>query len=144
MSQEKNKKHTLFEDLQVGSNNFMGVGKGPGQSSMQLKPNKITLMDLIKQAQDWENEMGKAPNRLPYPLQDGLGEQLGELYVKSVEIKNKVAESGKFSIIKDNEKAYEAVQRIHKKLSAVGAAIQDIVDDIDDLGIGTSAPEFHA
>ena len=30
MSQEKNKKETLFEDLQVGSNNFMGVGKGPG------------------------------------------------------------------------------------------------------------------
>ena len=144
MSQEKNKKDTLFEDLQVGSNNFMGVGKGPGQSSMQLKPQKITLMDLIKQAQDWESEMGKAPNRLPYPLQDGLGEQLGDLYVKSVEIKNKVAESAKFSIIKDNERANEAVQRIHKKLSAVGAAIQDIVEDIDNLGVGTASSEFHA
>jgi hypothetical protein len=144
MSQEKNKKETLFEDLQAGSNNFMGVGKGPGQSAMQLKPAKITLMDLISQAKDWENQMGKAPNRLPYPLQDGLGDQLGDLYVKSIDIKNKVAESGKFSIIKDNEKAYKAVQRIHKKLSAIGAAIQDVVDDIDNLGVGTSTNEFHA
>ena len=144
MSQEKNKKETLFEDLQVGSNNFMGVGKGPGQSSMELKPKKITLMDLIKQAQDWENEMGKAPNRLPYPLQDGLGEQLGDLYVKNEEIKSKVAQSAKFSIIKDNEKAYESVQRIYKKLSTISAAIKDVVDDIDNLGIGTSTTEFHA
>jgi hypothetical protein len=144
MSQEKNKKHTLFEDLQVGSNNFMGVGKGPGQSSMSLKPGKITLMDLIKQAQDWENEMGKAPNRLPFPLQDGLSDQLGELYVDTAQIKSKVAQSAKFSIIKDNEKAYEAVKRVHKKLSTIEAAIKDVVADLDDLGVGTSTGEFHA
>lgn len=144
MSQEKNKKETLFEDLNAGSNNYMGTGKGAGQSSMALKPKKITLMDLIKQAQDWENEMGKAPNRLPYPLQDGLGEQLGDLYVKNEEIKSKVAESTKFSIIKDNEQAYKSVQRIHKKLSTIGAAIKDVVEDIDNIGVGTGASEFHA
>ena len=57
MDSEKKKKDTLFEDLQVGSNNFLGVGKGPGQSAMTLKPGKVTLLDLLKQAQDWENEM---------------------------------------------------------------------------------------
>lgn len=143
MSQEKSKKGILFEDLQVGSNNFMGMGKGPGQSTMQLKPGKITLMDLIKQAKDWDSEMGKAPNRLPFPLQDGLSDQLGELYVKTEEIKNKVAESGKYSIIKDNEKANEAVKRVHKKLAILGSAIKDIVNDLDDLSVGTSSSEFH-
>jgi hypothetical protein len=144
MSQEKNKKQTLFEDLQIGSNNFMGVGKGPGQSAMSLKPAKITLMDLIKQANDWENEMGKAPNRLPFPLQDGLSDRLGDLFVKTEEIKSEVAESTKYSIIKDNEKAYESIKRIHKKLSTIGAAIQDVVNDIDNIGVGSSASEFHA
>ena len=144
MSQEKNKKETLFEDLNAGSNNYMGTGKGAGQSSMALKPKKITLMDLIKQAQDWENEMGKAPNRLPYPLQDGLGEQLGDLYVKNEEIKSKVAESTKFSIIKDNKQASKAVMKIIKKLSAIEQAIKSIAIDIDDIGVGTSTGEFHA
>lgn len=144
MSQEKNKKQTLFEDLQIGSNNFMGVGKGPGQSAMSLKPAKVTLMDLIKQANDWESEMGKAPNRLPFPLQDGLSDRLGDLFVKTQEIKSEVAESTKYSIIKDNKKAYEAIKRIHKKLTTIGAAIQDVVEDIDNIGVGSSSPEYHA
>ena len=144
MSQEKNENKIVFEDLQIGSNNYLGVGKGPGQSSMSLKPNKITLLDLIKQANDWENEMGKAPNRLPYPLQDGLSEQIGDLYVRTVEIKQKVAESSKYSIIKDNEQAYKSVGNIHRKLAAIGEAIKEVVQDLDGLGVGSATKEFHA
>lgn len=144
MSEEKNKKTVLFEDLTVGSNNFMGVGKGPGQSSMTLKPNKITLLDLLKQANDWENELGKAPNRLPFPLQDGLAEQIGDLYVRTAEIKQKVADSSKYSIIKDNETAYESVKKVHNKLSKICDAIKDVVSDLDGLSVGTATNEFHA
>ena len=72
-----------------------------------------------------------------------MSDQLGELYVKTEEIKNKVAESGKYSIIKDNEKANEAVKRVHKKLAILGSAIKDIVNDLDDLSVGTSSSEFH-
>jgi hypothetical protein len=144
MSQEKKKKNVLFEDFQVGSSNFLGVGGGPGQSAMSLKPGKVTLLDLLKQAQDWENEMGKAPNRLPFPLQDGLTDQLGQLYVDVLEVKNKVAQSEKNSIIKDNERASKAVKKIQKKLSVIAAAIKDIATDIDDISVGTSAPEYHA
>ena len=39
MSQEKNENKIVFEDLQIGSNKYLGVGKGPGQSAMSLKPN---------------------------------------------------------------------------------------------------------
>ena len=144
MNQENDKKHTLFEDLQMGSNNYLGVGGGAGQSAMSLKPGKVTLLDLVKQAQDWENEMGKAPNRLPYPLQDGLSDQLGQLYVDAAQVKSKVAQSTKFSIIKDNTKAMKAVKNIHKKMSVICAAIKDVASDIDDLGVGTSVPEDHA
>ena len=144
MSQEKNENKIVFEDLQIGSNNYLGVGKGPGQSSMSLKPNKITLLDLIKQANDWENEMGKAPNRLPYPLQDGLSEQIGDLYVRTVEIKQKVAESSKYSIIKDKEQAYKSGCNIHRKLAAIGEAIKEVVQDLDGLGVGSATKEFHA
>ena len=144
MSREKKKKNVLFEDFQVGSNNFLGVGGGPGQSAMSLKPGKVTLLDLLKQAQDWENEMGKAPNRLPFPLQDGLTDQLGQLYVDVLEVKNKVAQSAKNSIIKDNERAAKSVKKIHKKLNVIAAAIKDIATDIDGISVGTSAPEEHA
>lgn len=144
MDSEKKKNGILFEDLQMGSNNFMGVGKGPGQSAMVHKPGKVTLLDLLKQAGDWENEMSKAPNRLPYPLQDGLSDQLGELYISTEEIKNKVAQSAKNSIIKDNKTAMKAVKKIHKKLTVMCAAIKDVVKDLDQLGVGTSVPEDHA
>lgn len=144
MSEEKNENKLFFEDLSMGSNNYLGVGGGAGQAAMSLKPGKVTLMDLIKQAQDWENEMGKAPNRLPYPLQDGLSDQLGKLYVDAMEVKNKVAQSAKHSIIKDNERAFKAVKKIHKKLAVIGQAIKDIAEDIDDLSVGTAAAEEHA
>ena len=144
MEQENSKKTALFEDLQMGSNNFMGTGKGPGQSAMSLKPGKVTLLDLVKQAKEWEEEMGKAPNRLPYPLQDGMSDLLGPLYVDASNIKSKVAESGKFSIIKDNKQASKAVMKIIKKLSAIEQAIKSIAIDIDDIGVGTSTGEFHA
>ena len=101
-------------------------------------------MDLIKQAGDWENEMGKAPNRLPYPLQDGLSDQLGKLYVDTLEVKDKVAQSAKHSIIKDNERAIKTVKLIHKKLSTIAQAIKSVSSDIDGLSVGTSVPEDHA
>lgn len=144
MDSEKKKNKILFEDLQMGSNNYLGVGKGVGQSGMVHKPAKVTLLDLLKQAGDWENEMTKAPNRLPYPLQDGLSDQLGELYISTEEIKNKVAQSAKNSIIKDNETAMKSIKKIHKKLTVMCAAIKDIVSDLDGLGVGTSVPEDHA
>lgn len=144
MSNKKKENEAIFEDFNTGSNNYLGVGGGAGQSAMSLKPGKVTLMDLIKQAGEWENEMGKAPNRLPFPLQDGLSEQLGNLYVDAMEIKNKVAQSAKHSIIKDNTKAIKAVKKIHKKLSVIGAAIKDIASDIDDLTIGSAVDEDHA
>lgn len=144
MSEEKNKKQVLFEDLQIGSNNFTGVGKGPGQSAMTHKPQKVTLLDLLKQAKNWEEEMGKAPNRLPFPLQDGLSEQIGDLYVRTAEIRQKVADSTKYSIIKDNESASKSVQKVHNKLSAICSAIKDVVQDLDGLSVGTATDEFHA
>jgi hypothetical protein len=144
MKQKNDKKQAIFEDLQTGSNNYLGVGGGAGQSAMSLKPGKVTLLDLVKQANEWENEMGKAPNRLPYPLQDGLSDQLGQLYVDAAQVKSKVAQSTKFSIIKDNDKAMNSVKKIHKKLSTICAAIKDVASDIDEISVGTSAPEDHA
>lgn len=145
MSSEKNKNKVIFEDLTIGSSGYVGgMGKGPGQTGMVHKPAKVTLLDLIKQANDWENEMSKAPNRLPYPLQDGLSDQLGELYISTQEIKNKVALSVKNSIIKDNKHAMKSVQMIHKKLTKMCSAIQDIVKDLDNISVGTSTPEDHA
>ena len=120
------------------------MGKGAGQTGMVHKPGKVTLLDLLKQAGDWEQEMQKAPNRLPYPLQDGLSDQLGELYIATQEIKNKVAQSTKSHIIKDNKTAMKAIQKIHKKLSVMSGAIQEVVKDLDELGVGTSTKEDHA
>ena len=55
----------LFEDLTVASNNALGVGDTSG---MNLKPKKVSLFDLVKQAKDWESEITRAPNRLPLAI----------------------------------------------------------------------------
>jgi hypothetical protein len=144
MTEEKKENKTLFEDMSTGSNNYLGVGGGQGQSAMQLKPGKVTLMDLLKQANEWEQEMGKAPNRLPYPLQDGLSERLGDLFVSTSEIKNTVEQSAKHSIIRDNKQAIKSVKAIHDKLTKIEQIIKAVVQDIDGLSVGTSAPPEHA
>lgn len=144
MDSEKNKNKTIFEDLQMGSNNYLGVGGSAGSSAMTLKPGKVTLLDLIDQAKDWEEEMNRAPNRLPFPLQEGLSDQLGELYIDTADIKSKVAQSVKFSIIKDNETMLKAVKKIHKKLSAIERTIKEVVSDLDQLSVDTSVPPDHA
>ena len=118
MDSEKKKNNVLFEDLQMGSTNYLGVGKGQGQSAMQLKPGKITLLDLLKQAKDWDEEMHRAPNRLPYPLQDGLSDQLGQLFVDASQVMDKVAQSTKNSIIKDNKQAMKSIKKIHRNKKA--------------------------
>lgn len=144
MTDEKKENKTLFEDMSLGSNNYLGVGGGPGQSAMSLKPGKVTLMDLLKQANEWESEMGKAPNRLPYPLQDGFSDRIGELYISTSEIKNTVEQSAKHSIIRDNKQALKSVKMIHDKLSKIEEIIKEVVQDIDGLSVGTSAPPEHA
>lgn len=144
MDSEKNKLQSLYEDLQLGSNNYLGVGGGPGQSAMTLKPGKVTLLDLIDQAKNWEEQMSRAPNRLPFPLQDGLSDQLGELYIGATDIKSKVAQSAKFSIIKDNENMMNAVKKIHKRLSLIEQEIRNVVKDLDQLGVDTATGTDHA
>lgn len=144
MDPEKNKLQSLYEDLQLGSNNYLGVGGGPGQSAMTLKPGKVTLLDLIDQAKGWEEQMSRAPNQLPYPLQDGLSDQLGELYISAVDIKSKVAQSAKYSIIKDNENIMNAVKKIHKRLSLIEQEIKNVVKDLDQLGVDTAVGTDHA
>ena len=144
MDSEKNKLQSLYEDLQLGSNNYLGVGGGPGQSAMTLKPGKVTLLDLIDQAKGWEEQMSRAPNRLPYPLQEGLSDQLGELYISAVDIKSKVAQSAKYSIIKDNENMMNAVKKIHKRLSLIEQEIKNVVKDLDQLGVDTAVGTDHA
>lgn len=144
MDSEKNKLQSLYEDLQLGSNNYLGVGGGPGQSAMTLKPGKVTLMDLIDQAKNWEEQMSRAPNRLPFPLQSGLSDQLGELYIGAADIKSKVAQSAKFSIIKDNENMMNAVKKIHKRLALIEQEIKNVVKDLDQLGVDTATKTDHA
>lgn len=144
MDSEKKKNNVLFEDLQMGSTNYLGVGKGQGQSAMQLKPGKITLLDLLKQAKDWDEEMHRAPNRLPYPLQDGLSDQLGQLFVDASQVMDKVAQSTKNSIIKDNKQAMKSIKKIHRKMSIICQAIKSVAEDLDGLSVGTSSPHDHA
>tara|TARA_Y100000310_G_C20249711_1_gene608517 strand:- start:94 stop:516 length:423 start_codon:yes stop_codon:yes gene_type:complete len=140
MSKEKSES-LLFEDLTVASNNALGVGDPSG---MNLKPKKVSLFDLVKQAGEWEKEITKAPNRLPFPLSDGVSDDLSELYIAAADIQNKVAQAAKSSIISDNENAKKQVKKVYKRLSIIKAQVKKIVNDIDDMGIGTEADEFHA
>lgn len=144
MTEEKKATDTLFEDLTTGSSNYLGTGGGQGQSAMQLKPGKVTLMDLLKQANAWEIEMGKAPNRLPYPLHDGFSDRIGELFISTSEIKSTVEQSVKHSIIRDNKQAMKSVKTIYAKLTKIEEIIKEVVQDIDGLSVGTSAPPEHA
>lgn len=124
---------TLYEDATLGSNNAMGVG-GTG---MNLKPQKVTFMDLFDhyKKQKSEQDEGKAPTLKPYPTDTTVLEAIADSYVKLQDAKSGMLEAAKNPVIKDNKPALKAAAGVYKKLEKAQKIILSLQSDLDDLTI---------
>lgn len=124
---------TLLEDTTLGSNNAMGVGT----SGQNLKPQKVTFMDLFDhwKRQQADGEEGKAPKIHPYPTDTGIIEAVADAYIKLQDAKSGMLTAAKNPIIRDNKPAIKAAGKIYKKLETAQKIILSIQSDIEDLTI---------
>ena len=121
----------LLEDASLGSNNAMGVGG----SGMNMKPQKVTFMDLFDHYKQQSGDGGKAPPLQPYPTDSGVLDAIADSYVKLQDAKSGFLTAAKNPIIKDNPPALKATGKIYKKLEKAQKIILSLQSDLDDLVI---------
>lgn len=124
---------TLLEDTTLGSNNAMGVGS----SGMNMKPQKVTFMDLFDhfKKQQADGDEGKAPKIYPYPTDTGIIEAVADAYIKLQDAKSGMLTAAKNPIIRDNKPAIKAAGMVYKKLEKAQKLILSLQSDIEDLTI---------
>jgi len=127
MASRKNQK--INESPSVTSNNYMNVG----DSGTNLKPAKVSLIDVFNQHAKMKADVQGAPGVLPYPLTGTVIDELGEVYIglDSVEKKVKMASASNF--IKDNPKTLKKVTETLKAIEATKKHLRFIGSTLDDL-----------
>ena len=116
----------VFEDLMNYGNDYAygatSAGRNPGS-------NKLTVLDLLTLGQDND---GTAPNILPHQMSTFV-DNLGDIYIKLVEVQQMVSQAYKSSITKDTKKIKKGLVEINKNLQHQKKLIKDCGKLIDKL-----------
>ena len=127
MSNEPDDKKVIYEDLVQYANNWTSGT----HSGSEIQPKKLTVMDILKQDTDDSNH--KSPVVLPHQLSTFV-DQLGDVYVKIVELQQQVVKAYNTSLAKDTkniktdlQKIYKALEK-QKKLSKTCVKLLDKID----------------
>lgn len=123
---ENPEENLVFEDLMMQANNYTygatSQGRTPGGK-------KLTVLDLMRVGQD---EDGVAPNVLPHTMSTFV-DNLGDVYIKLIELQEMVAQAYKSSLAKDTVKIKKALVQINKNLQKQKKIIKHTGKLIDKL-----------
>ena len=123
------KKQKINESPSVTSNNYLNVG----DSGTNLKPAKVSLVDVFNQHAKMQADAQSSPGILPYPLNSTVIDELGEVVVGVSDVEKKVRGAGSVNFIKDNPKAAKAVKEILEALSDAKKKIGHAAQQLDNL-----------
>lgn len=116
----------VFEDLVNYGNDYTygatSAGRNPGN-------NKLTVLDLLRLGQD---ASGQAPNILPHQMSTFV-DNLGDIYIKIVEVQQMVSQAYKSSVTKDTKKIKQGLIDINKNLQKQKNLIKECGKLIDKL-----------
>ena len=107
MNDKKSK--LLFEDLYQTANKWTA-----GISNRELKPRKLTLLDLLKGNQE---EDGTAPSTLPHTMNTFL-DQLADIYTKCTDLQGQVKMTYDTKLVKDTTQTKKVLYQIVKLLES--------------------------
>ena len=122
MNDEKSK--LLFEDLTQVANKWTA-----GISNRELKPRKLTLLDLLKGNQE---ENGKAPAVLPHTMSSFVDE-LADIYAKCTDLQGQVARTYNTQLVKDTTQTKKVLHEVVKLLETQKEAAKKIGILLDKL-----------
>lgn len=114
----------------------------PGGQYMQLNgttenPRQVNLLDIVKFQKYLEKEVTRAPNTLPTPMNGGMIDQIGDIYISANTLQSELQQVLQNPLIADNEDAEKTIKTIYKKLSHIKMIIKSISKDLDGLAIGS-------
>jgi|SaaInlStandDraft_2_1057019.scaffolds.fasta_scaffold210426_2 hypothetical protein len=122
MNDKKSK--LLFEDLYNVANKWTA-----GVSNRELKPRKLTLLDLLKGNQE---ENGQAPATLPHTMTPFVDE-LADIYAKCTDLQGQVAMTYNTNLVKDTKNTKKVLHEIVKLLESQKDAAKKIGMLLDKL-----------
>lgn len=99
----------VFEDLIQYSNQYTYGATSPGRNP---GAKKLTVLDLLRLGDD---ETDQAQKILPHQMNTFI-DNLGDVYIKIVELQNMVAQAYKSSLTKDTKKIKKGLEVINKNL----------------------------
>jgi len=120
-----NKKIPISEDNQMMYNKWVsGIAKRDAPS------NVITVDDI---ANRFRNDLsGRAPKQMPFPL-TLLLDFLGNVFIKTAELRKILVDSLHYPIIKDSERKVEAIKILNKKIKKIQDIIYSCTDQLNVL-----------
>jgi len=127
--QEKNNQEQgelVFEDLVSYGNEYTYGATSAGRNA---GAKKLTVLDLLRMNADDNSD---APNILPHQMSTFV-DNLGDIYVKIVEVQQMVSQAYKSSITKDTKKIKKGLVEINKNLQNQKKLIKDCGKLIDNL-----------
>ena len=100
-----------------------------------MKPTVVTLFDLVKAHNAMKKGGAQAPLVMPWPTHF-LVQELGELYMRTMEISNMLKQANSNPLIKDRKDGKRAVKRSQLKLQLIRKLIKQIADFLNKIAFG--------
>lgn len=112
----------------------------PGGQYMQLAgmsegPKRVNLMDVLKFQKYLEDNLHKAPKVLPAPMQNGMLDQVADLYVKACTIQSELQSVTQNPLVVDNDDVMNNLKSMYKKLGKIKLIIKSMSNNLEDLDI---------
>jgi len=126
---KKTRFNTIVEDTMQQTQNFIS------NDTRELAPRKVSILDLVQQQNKMQDDIDKAPDIIPAPLNNGIIDHIGNLYITSMDIRDILSQAQNNPLVRDNEKANKIVSKMKTKLEKISEAIKSLGSDIDELSV---------
>jgi hypothetical protein len=121
-----NKKTKMIkEDNQMMYNKWVS-----GIAKKEAPPEVITVDDIQNRYRN--NFNYRAPSQLPFPLNNFL-DFLGNLFVKSADMRRTLGHAVHYPIIKEGENKIEAIKKLNEKLNRIQDIIYSCTEELNIL-----------
>jgi len=98
-----------------------------------MQPRKVNILDLVDQQRKYADASDKAPNVVPYPLNHGVVEKIGDLFINSHDIKMELKRAYKNPVLEGKKKAKKAMHDMYKNLGKIQDLVEAISEQLDEL-----------
>lgn len=115
----------------------------PGGQYMQLTgttegPRKVNLLDIVNFQKYLEDEATRAPKTLPSPMNGGMIDQIGDIYVAANTIQSELHGVLANPLVADDPEVQQTLKKMYKKFSHIKMLIKSISNDLDNLELSNS------